>query len=259
MSSSLTLQSGQSVPSRLSRHSVKIRHYSSFPNLLSIYEAPKEEGNSDDDDEGNQERRERRKGHRRGKKRNEQGNSDDAIDIRQRVEMRQLRMDSVAREQLERFDKYVERMCSKVERQREERRKYNEALQERLREQEEAEKKKLRLHRGPKHKYVNDTSFLKALPVSNHCKATRLADELQRKGVLRTRQDVEKYWAGYGNSPRNNADIFSQSTNDSVLNHQNWMGQRNPDIRVTSEDDEVKYDGINKKTTLPPISRKKKR
>lgn len=51
--------------------------------------------------------------------------------------MRQIRVNAVAREQLDKFDDYVRTMRSKVEKQREDRKKYNETLQERLKEQEE--------------------------------------------------------------------------------------------------------------------------
>ena len=34
------------------------------------------------------------------------------------------------------------------------------------------ERQKLRLHRGPKHIYVHDKSFLKSLPQSNFCKVS---------------------------------------------------------------------------------------
>ena len=46
-------------------------------------------------------------------------------------------MHAVAREQMEKFDEYCRVMKSKVDRQREERKRYNEDLQERLRAQEE--------------------------------------------------------------------------------------------------------------------------
>ena len=46
-------------------------------------------------------------------------------------------MHTVAREQMEKFDEYCRMMKAKVERQREDRRRYNEELQERLRVQEE--------------------------------------------------------------------------------------------------------------------------
>jgi len=74
------------------------------------------------------------------------------------------------------------------------------------------EKKKLRLHRGPKHVYVHDKTYLKSLPVSNYCKTIRLADELQRKGVLRTRHDVDKFWKGFGNNQMTGDDIFSEQS-----------------------------------------------
>ena len=47
-------------------------------------------------------------------------------------------MDAVAREQMEKFDAYCLSMKKKVEQQREDRKRYNEDLQERLRVQEEA-------------------------------------------------------------------------------------------------------------------------
>ena len=50
---------------------------------------------------------------------------------------RKIRMHAVAREQMEKFDEYCRVMKSKVDRQREERKRYNEDLQERLRAQEE--------------------------------------------------------------------------------------------------------------------------
>lgn len=53
-------------------------------------------------------------------------------------QMRQIRIDVVAKEQMDKFDQYVSSMTVKVGKQREERRKYNEVLQERLHEQEEA-------------------------------------------------------------------------------------------------------------------------
>ena len=46
-------------------------------------------------------------------------------------------MDAVAREQMEKFDAYCLTMKKKVDQQREERKRYNEELQERLRAQEE--------------------------------------------------------------------------------------------------------------------------
>lgn len=52
--------------------------------------------------------------------------------------MRQIRVNTVAREQLEKFDDYVRSMKNKVEKQREDRRKYNEIMQERLKEQQDA-------------------------------------------------------------------------------------------------------------------------
>jgi hypothetical protein len=73
----------------------------------------------------------------------------------------------------------------------------------------------LRLHRGPKHVYIHDRSYLKTLPVSKYCKATRLADDLQRKGVLRTRADVEKYWSGFANHQAKGVDIFSDTASNS--------------------------------------------
>ena len=50
---------------------------------------------------------------------------------------RKIRMDAVAREQMEKFDAYCLTMKKKVEQQREERKRYNEELQERLRVQQE--------------------------------------------------------------------------------------------------------------------------
>ncbi|KAH3809150.1 uncharacterized protein LOC127833425 [Dreissena polymorpha] len=256
MSSTLTLQTGfgSMSQSRLNLHNEKMRMHSSFPNLLSIYQTPIEE------EDGDRPRRRVKGKHKKLTKQTQDG--EEHHDNRQRNEMRQLRMEAVAREQLERFDDYVKRLRSKVDKQREERRKYNEALQGRLREQEEVEKKKLRLHRGPKHVYVHDKSYVKTLPVSNYCKATRLADELQRKGVLRTRQDVEKYWSSYGNSRILNQDIFSENSNNSVNYTHNWIGERLPKIRVGDDDDNddvALTDELvhNRKKQLPPIKKTK--
>ena len=53
------------------------------------------------------------------------------------LQNRKIRTHAVAREQMEKFDNYCRAMKNKVERQRAERQRYNEELQERLRAQEE--------------------------------------------------------------------------------------------------------------------------
>lgn len=267
LSTTLTYQSGYSSEyrphnlSRLSRHSIKLKSSSSFPNLLSLYQTPiKEESTIEEVPKGKKKNVRKR----RERKKNEEfkHDHDDPHERRARQEIRQLRMDAVAREQLDKFDNYVKSMKDKVEKQREERKRYNEVLQERLREQEEAERKKLRLHRGTKHVYVHDRKYLKTLPVSNYCKATRLADELQRKGVLRTRGDVDKFWAGYSNNQRRSTDIFSESESNSVNYPQKWMTTMRPEIKVTEndEDEETITEAVDlHHRQLPPIKTTKKK
>lgn len=266
VSTTITYQSGYSSDyrhhdlSRLSRHNIKIRSSSSFPNLLSLYQSPiREESNLDEE----QAPKKKKAGKRQRKQKDTKTSEyDDPLERRTRQEVRQLRVDAVAREQVDKFDNYVRTMQEKVEKQREDRRKYNEILHERLREQEEAEKQKLRLHRGPKHVYVHDTRYQKTLPVSNYCKATRLADELQRKGVLRTRGDVEKYWSNYANNQRTGVDIFSDTESSAVNNPQKWMTTRRPEIKVTDDDEDAETvtEAVDlHHRQLPPIKKKKKK
>ncbi|KAL4222118.1 hypothetical protein ACF0H5_018158 [Mactra antiquata] len=262
MSTTLTNYTGYSTESRNStlprlRNAYRLKGASSFPNLLSLYEEPIREESAD------REKVKTLKASKRSKRKKEtnKNDHDDAHEHRARNEMRQLRMDAVAREQLEKFDNYVATMREKVVKQREERKKYNEILQERLKEQEELERKKLRLHRGPKHVFVNDRSFLKSLPVSNYCKAARLADQLQRKGVLRTSADIEKYWSGYANSYRQGEDIFSDASTTSVNFPRQWMGMKKPEIKITEDEDdqETITDAASlAPKQLPPIKKRKK-
>ncbi|XP_045168955.2 uncharacterized protein LOC123531778 [Mercenaria mercenaria] len=265
LSTTLTIQTGYSSEyrshaqplSRLSRHSIKLKSCSSFPNLLSLYHTPiREESNVEEIKKKKKEpKRERRK-----KEVVLRPDLEDQHEKRARQESRSVRVNTVAKEQLEKFDKYVNSMKEKVEKQREERRKYNEILQERLREQEEMEKKKLRLHRGPKHVYIHDKKYLKTLPVSKYCKATRLADDLQRKGVLRTRADVEKYWSGFANQQASGIDIFSDTVNTSVNYPHQWMSTKKPEIKVTDDDDDHLTDAVSlQQRQLPPLRKKKKR
>lgn len=265
ISTTMSIQTGYSseyrtrtLPlSRLSKHSIKLKSSSSFPNLLSLYQTPiREESTLDEPKRKKKEpKRERRK-----KEILKRPDWEEQHERRARHEMRQIRMDAVAKEQLDKFDRYVNSMKEKVDRQREERRKYNEILQERLREQEEMEKKKLRLHRGPKHVYIHDRKYLKSLPVSNYCKATRLADDLQRKGVLRTQADVEKYWSGYASQQRKGTDIFSDTASTSVNFPQQWMATEKPEIKVTDNDEDHLTDAASMHhRQLPRLKKKKKK
>ncbi|KAK3591127.1 hypothetical protein CHS0354_040189 [Potamilus streckersoni] len=184
--------------SRMSRNS---KVSSSLPSILNLYRQPiREETTIENISEERSAEKRCGKNKRRERQSKEQKKTVDWDNVHERrasKETRSIRVESVALEQLEKYDAYVNAITSKVERQREARRLYNEASQARLQQQYEQEKTKLRLRRGPKHEYIHDMSYLKKLPESKFCKMVRLSDDLRKKGMLRGQQDLERFWEDF--------------------------------------------------------------
>lgn len=112
---------------------------------------------------------------------------------------RAIRIEAVAREQMERYEKYIQKLQAKVEKQREDRKISDEEFLRRIKAQEE-ERFKQSIRKRPKQGLVNDLPYVKKLPKSKMRKVVRLSDDLQRKGVLKTQEDVDKFWKDFGNS-----------------------------------------------------------
>ncbi|CAC5417306.1 unnamed protein product [Mytilus coruscus] len=163
--------------SRLSRASIKLRTTSSFPSILSLYE-PIQEGKVYQGDRqkppftdrGPHRKKEKLKPKRFAKSK-EWG---EHLDTRFKTEPvrlskpnRTIRIEAVAREQMDKYDKYIKELNTKVEKQRDQQRKRDEEFEERLRQLEEEGKKKHKIVKRPKEQFVHDREYVKNLPKSN--------------------------------------------------------------------------------------------
>ncbi|XP_022309905.2 uncharacterized protein LOC111115451 isoform X2 [Crassostrea virginica] len=177
--------------SRLSRYGFKMRSSSSFPSILNLYSEPISEERP----------RKEKKKKKKTKIRYSEGLRSKSThpdllstESRKTSENRAIRIEAVAREQMERYEKYIQRLQEKVEKQREERRINDDEFQRRIKAEEEEERYKLSIRKRPKQEFVNDLPYIKKLPKSKMRKVVRLSDNLQKKGVLRTQEDVDKFW-----------------------------------------------------------------
>ncbi|XP_033762789.1 uncharacterized protein LOC117344227 isoform X2 [Pecten maximus] len=242
--------------SRLSKHSFKLRTTSSFPSILNLYQHPILEEGSDKHDAiikrkgGRRHEEKRKKGTEKGKV-----DWDQVIESRAKQEQRAIRIEAVARDQMEKYEKYIKNLKAKVEVQREARRKQYEELTERLRQKEEEDKKRRYLVlKRPKMEYVHDKKYLKKLPKSKFTKMVLLSDDLQKKGVLSNRADVDRFWKDYGKSGLE-TDIFAAKDPLKEVQESNeWIGRR-----LTGPPPPRKDTHGNRGYPLPPVNIKKKK
>ncbi|XP_060069594.1 uncharacterized protein LOC132549657 [Ylistrum balloti] len=247
--------------SRLSKHSFKLRTTSSFPSILNLYKHPILEEGGDKNDVIIK----RKPGHRqegKGKKTSEKGKVDwdQVIESRNKQEgynmkQRAIRIEAVARDQMEKYEKYIKNLKAKVELQREARRKQYEELTERLRQKEEEDKKRRYLVlKRPKMEYIHDKKYLKKLPKSKFTKMVLLSDDLQKKGVLGTRSDVDRFWSDFGKSGME-TDIFAaKDPLKEVQESNDWIGRR-----LNGPPPPRKDTYGNRGYPLPPVNSKKKK
>ncbi|XP_069111429.1 uncharacterized protein [Argopecten irradians] len=242
--------------SRLSKHSFKLRTTSSFPSILNLYKHPILEEGVDRHDAIIKRKPVRRKTEQQ-KKSNEKGKVDwdQVIDSRAKQEQRAIRIEAVARDQMEKYEKYIKNLKAKVEVQREARKKQYEELTERLRQKEEEDKKRRFLVlKRPKMEYVHDRKYLKKLPKSKFTKMVLLSDDLQKKGVLSTRTDVDKFWKDFGKSGLE-TDIFAAKDPLKEVQESNeWIGRR-----LNGPPPPRKDTYGNRGYPLPPLNNKKKK
>ncbi|XP_048754727.2 uncharacterized protein LOC125665860 isoform X2 [Ostrea edulis] len=164
--------------SRLSRYGFKIRSSSSFPSILGLYREPiKEESPKKKDKKKKRRTRIRYSDSNLRSK----GATLESLNTESRrtTENRAIRIEAVAREQMERYEKYIKKLQDKVEKQREDRKISDEELNRRMKAREE--------------------------------EVVRLSDDLKRKGVLKTQEDVDKFWRDFGHSGLEQ-DIFRKDT-----------------------------------------------
>lgn len=262
--------------SRLSRASVKLRTTSSFPSILSLYEPIQEEVLKADrkvppfSDRGPLRKKEKKP--RRFAKSKEWG---DHIESRFKTEPmtsaidrlsrpnRTIRIEAVAREQMEKYDKYIKELNQKVERQRDQQRKRDEEFEERLRQLQEDGKKKHKIKKRPKEDFVNDVDYIKTLPKSNLSKMVKLSDDLQKKGILKTPLDVDKFWKDFGRKSIEGTDIFKRDPLSEVPDSRLWMGKK---TTLASLDDKARKKKLKKiyanqdvNAVLPSIPPRKSR
>ncbi|XP_048754726.2 DNA ligase 1-like isoform X1 [Ostrea edulis] len=196
--------------SRLSRYGFKIRSSSSFPSILGLYREPiKEESPKKKDKKKKRRTRIRYSDSNLRSK----GATLESLNTESRrtTENRAIRIEAVAREQMERYEKYIKKLQDKVEKQREDRKISDEELNRRMKAREEEERSKSNIRKRPKQEFVNDLPYVKKLPKSNMRKVVRLSDDLKRKGVLKTQEDVDKFWRDFGHSGLEQ-DIFRKDT-----------------------------------------------
>ncbi|XP_021377794.1 uncharacterized protein LOC110465935 isoform X2 [Mizuhopecten yessoensis] len=243
--------------SRLSKHSFKLRTTSSFPSILNLYQHPILEEGGDKNDLIVKRHGGRRRHMQQSKRGTEKGKVDwdQVIESRTKQEQRAIRIEAVARDQMEKYEKYIKNLKAKVEIQREARKKQYEDLTERLRQKEEEDKKRRYLVlKRPKMEYVHDRKYLKKLPKSKFTKMVLLSDDLQKKGVLHTRTDVDRFWNDFGKSGME-TDIFATKDPLKEVQESNeWIGRRLPGPPPPRKDT---YG--NKGYPLPPLISKKKK
>ncbi|XP_063421905.1 uncharacterized protein LOC134706679 isoform X1 [Mytilus trossulus] len=258
--------------SRLSRASIKLRTTSSFPSILSLYE-PIQEGKVYQGDRqkppftdrGPQRKKEKGKPKRFAKSK-EWG---EHLDTRFKTEPvrlskpnRTIRIEAVAREQMDKYDKYIKELNTKVEKQRDQQRKRDEEFEERLKQLEEEGKKKHKIVKRPKEQFVHDREYVRNLPKSNLSKMVRLSDDLQKKGILKTPLDVDKFWKDFGRKSIDNTDIFKRDPLTEVPDSRHWIGKK---TTLQSLDDKAKKRKLKKiygsqdSNPLPTIPSRKSR
>lgn len=182
--------------SRLSRYGFKMRSSSSFPSILNLYSEPISE-----ETPRKEKKKKKTKIRYSDSLRRTRSTQPDILstESRKTTENRAIRIEAVAREQMERYEKYIQKLQAKVEKQREDRKISDEEFLRRIKAQEE-ERFKQSIRKRPKQGLVNDLPYVKKLPKSKMRKVVRLSDDLQRKGVLKTQEDVDKFWKDFGNS-----------------------------------------------------------
>lgn len=183
--------------SRLSRYGFKMRSSSSFPSILNLYSEPI----SEETPRKEKKKKKTKIRYSESLRRSKSTHPDIlSTESRKTTENRAIRIEAVAREQMERYEKYIQKLQAKVEKQREDRKIGDEEFLRRIKAQEEEERFKQSIRKRPKQEFVNDLPYIKKLPKSKMRKVVRLSDDLQRKGVLKTQEDVDKFWKDFGNS-----------------------------------------------------------
>ncbi|KAK3108977.1 hypothetical protein FSP39_020100, partial [Pinctada imbricata] len=230
------------VSSRLSRHNFKIKTTSSFPSILNLYQEPIREeetmGSISDRSLKSKSRQAHNKKHPRSRSRKKSKSIDWSGVLQnepRKSENRTIRIEAVAREQMDKYESYIKNLTSKVERQRQERQKREELFEERLKAREEEERLKYSIRKRPKQGYVHDNKYLKKLPKSKLSRMVHLSDDLQKKGVLKSQHDVEKFWKDFGDDGGVATDIFKRDPLTEVPDNTEWVSDKSSPRRSKSK------------------------
>ncbi|XP_061193884.1 kinesin-like protein KIF16B [Saccostrea echinata] len=208
--------------SRLSRYGFKIRSSSSFPSILNLYSEPI----SEETPTKKEKKKKRTKIRYSESVRSKGSNLENLVsESRRTTENRAIRIEAVAREQMERYEKYIKKLQDKVEKQREDRRINEEEMSRRIKVREE-ERLRMSIKKRPKQELVNELPYIKRLPKSKMRKVVRLSDDLQKKGVLKTQGDVDKFWQDFGHSGLGQDIIKKDPNKEADQSPEDWTGIR---------------------------------
>ncbi|XP_062567455.1 traf2 and NCK-interacting protein kinase-like isoform X2 [Saccostrea cucullata] len=215
--------------SRLSRYGFKIRSSSSFPSILNLYSEPISEEMPRKKEKKKKRTKIRYSESVRSKGANLENLASESrrtTEDRREYVNRAIRIEAVAREQMERYEKYIKKLQDKVEKQREDRRVSEEEMSRRIKAREEEERLRMSIKKRPKQELVNELPYVKRLPKSKMRKVVRLSDDLQKKGVLKTQGDVDKFWQDFGHSGVGQDIIRKDPSKEADQSPEDWTGIR---------------------------------
>ncbi|XP_046328037.1 uncharacterized protein LOC124112112 isoform X1 [Haliotis rufescens] len=116
------------------------------------------------------------------------------VEKKGKAEMRTLRLETIAREQLARYDSYIQRLHDKVARQRTEMRRRAEETETRILAREQQRRRERNARKTQPLPPINNPEHFKKYPKTKFGKTVLLEDDMKRKGLLRCQEEVDQLW-----------------------------------------------------------------